>query len=123
MLGLRQQIGGAEHRVRRLVGHDDGLARTVQRIDADVAEDLAFRQRDEDVARPAHLIDLRDARRPIRECGDSLRAAHAKDTVHAGQIRRDELERRDAALRIGRRGDQHLLNAGYLGRQHRHQHG
>ena len=123
VLRLSEQVGRAERGICRLVGDDDRFARAVEGVDAHVTEDRALRQRDEDVARPAHLIDLRHALGAVGEGGDRLRAAHAEDAVDSGDVGGDELERRDLPLPIGGRGDQHLLHAGRLRWQHGHQHG
>ena len=123
MLGLGEQVGGAERGGGRLVGDHYSFARAVEGVDADLAEDGSFRQRDEDVAGAADLVDLGDAGCAVRKCSDRLRAAHAVDAIDASDVRRDELDRRHAAVFAGGRGDQHLFDSGDAGRDCGHQHG
>ena len=47
MLGLAQHIGSRIDRIRRLIGHDEDLARTGEHIDIDMAVHFFFGQRDE----------------------------------------------------------------------------
>ena len=55
MLGLGDEVGGDDLRVRALVGDDDRLGRAVDAVDADIAEDLPLRDGDEEAPRPAIL--------------------------------------------------------------------
>ena len=63
MFGLSDHVGRREIGPRRFIGDDHDLARPGDRVDVHVAEDKLLRQRDELIARPDDLIDLREQRR------------------------------------------------------------
>ena len=57
VLGLGEQVGGAEFGVGGVIRHDDGLRRAIERVDPDVAVDHALGQRHEAIAGPEDLVD------------------------------------------------------------------
>ena len=81
VLGLREQVGGDPGRVVRLVGDDQNLGRACDRVDADLAEDLALGGGDIGVAGADDLVDGGDRLRAVSERRDRLRAADAVDFV------------------------------------------
>ncbi len=66
-------------------------------------EILAFCLGDELVARTDDQIDGRHRLRPIGESGDGLRAAHAEDPVHAGDVKAHQHGGVDPVVALGRR--------------------
>ena len=120
VLGLRQEIGGDEARVGRVVGDDEDLARAGDAVDRDGAEDEALRARDVVVAGPDDLVDADDALRAVGERRDRLGAARVHDGRDARQMRR----RVDRVVRLvagERRGEQDLRHARDPRRDGRHQ--
>ena len=78
MLGLAQQVGGAELAVGAdLVGDDQRLGRAGEQVDADAAEQLALGLGDEGVARADQDVDRRDRLRAERPSRHRLDAAEA----------------------------------------------
>ena len=57
VLGLAEQIGGADFAVDALVGDDQRLGRAGEQVDADAAVELALRFRHIGVARPDQHVD------------------------------------------------------------------
>ena len=61
MLGLAEQIGGADLAVDAVVGDHQRLGRAGEQVDADAAEQLALGFRHIGVARADDHVDRRDA--------------------------------------------------------------
>ena len=107
MLGLAQQIGGADLGIDAVVGDDQGLGRAGEQIDPDPAIELALGLGDIGIAGADQHVDGGHALRPQRHGADGLDAAQAIDLVGAGQmLRRDDGRRRPAL--IGRRAGHHM---------------
>ena len=121
MLCLGDEVGGDVGGGRRVVCQDYNLGRAGQHVDGDLAVDLAFGQRHEQVAGADDHIDSLDAFDPISKRCHSLGTA---DAIHLG----------DAQLVTGgehvpvvgaegcrRHDDGQLLDAGCLGRTNGHE--
>ena len=99
------------------VGDDQHLGRPGDRIDVDLAVDLALRRSDPRVAGPDDLVDPRNALRAVRERADRLGTAELEHAIDAGEPRGEH--------RLGRGARRHhhdLAHAGDLGRDRGHQH-
>jgi hypothetical protein len=123
VLRLRDQVDGADRRVGGLVGDDDRLGRSVDRVDADVAEDGALGERDEDAARPDDLVDAREGLRAIGERRDRLGAGGGEDAVDAGDRGGGEFYVRYAPVRSCGADENDVFDAGNSRRYDRVQHG
>ena len=99
VLRLRQKIGGDKAGIGAAVGEDHHFARPRDHVDADDPEHPPLGRRDIGVAGADDLVDRGDCLRPIGERGDRLRAADPVDLVHAGDARRGQRQRIDAAVR------------------------
>ena len=123
MLGLAEQVGGAELGVRRrLVGDHHRLGRSGEEVDADAAEELSLGLGDEGVARPDQHVDRRDRLGAQRHGADRLDAAEAVDLVGTAQMHGsdDRGMRRTALWGCGR---DDALHACHLGGHHAHMRG
>ena len=98
MLGLPEEVGGADLAVDGLVGDDEGLGRAGEEVDADAAVELALGFRDIGVARPDQHVDGLDRLGAERHRADRLDAAEAVDHVGAGEVLRGDDRRRRACL-------------------------
>ena len=98
VFGAGEQVGDHELGIGVGIGDDDRLGRTEDAVDADLAVELLLGDRDEDATGPADLVDLRDAVRAVGHRRDALHTARAEDAVDAGDVRGDELQRRDGAV-------------------------
>ena len=122
MLRLSEQVGGAHLRIRRVVGNDQRLGRARQKIDADAAEQLPLRLRDERIARTDQHVDCRYARGAERHRRNRLDAAEQIDLVGATQRHRGNGGGRRHAVQRRRAGGD-TLHAGDLRGQHAHMRG
>ena len=120
MLGLREQVGCQPCRRGAVVGKDQNLGRTGERIDADASEQLAFRFRDPRVARSCDQIDAGNALAAQRKRSDGLRTAKAIDLVDGKQAQRFGKQRRKRRCRR-RGGDDKASHAGEAGGSACHQ--
>ncbi len=100
VLGLTQQVGGAELGARGVVGDYQGLRGPGEQVDADAAEELALGLGDVGVARADKHVDHAHALGAERHRADRLDAAEAVDLIRAGEVlggddggRRPPLER------------------------------
>ena len=108
MLGLAEQIGGADFAVDAVVGDDQRLGRARQQVDADAAEQLALGLRHIGVAGPDDHVDRRDRLGAERHRGHRLHAAEHVDLVGAAEMHRGDDRRMRAALERRRAGDDAL---------------
>jgi hypothetical protein len=114
MLGLTQQVGGAEFPVDAVIGNDQGLGRAGEEIDADTAIELALGLRHEGVARADQHVDGTDRLGSDCHGRNGLDAAEHEDLVGAGKLHgRDDGRVRRPLVRRRRRGD--VADAGDLG--------
>ncbi len=111
MLGLAEQIGGADFAVDRVVGDDQRLGRPGEEIDADAAEQLPLGLGDIGVAGPDDHVDRRDGLGAERHGGDRLHAAEHENLVGAAEMHRRHDRRMRPALERRRAGDD-VLHAG-----------
>src|SRR5690606_11790392 len=116
VLGLGEEVDGADRGVGVVVCDDDGLSGAVDRVDADVAVDGALGEGDVDVAGADDLVDAREGLGAVGEGGDGLGAAAAEDAASAGDGRGGERDVGHAAIRGGRANDDDVLDARYPGR-------
>ena len=72
MLGLCQQIGGDQRRVRTSVSYNDGLSWAVNPINTHNAEHFSLGHRHEDVSRSHDLVDLRHGLGAVRQRTDGM---------------------------------------------------
>ena len=86
MLGLAEQIGGADFAVDAVVGDHQRLGRAGEQIDADAAEQLALGFGDIGVAGADDHVDRRDRLGAERHRGDRLDAAEHVDFVGAAEV-------------------------------------
>ena len=119
VLGLAQQIGGAEFAVDAVVGDHQRLGRAGEQVDADAAEQLPLGLRDIGVARTDQHVDRGDARGSERHRADRLDAAETVDLVGAGEMLRGDDRGRRLSLG-GRRAGDDARHAGDLGGDDRH---
>ena len=119
MLRLSEQVGGAHFSICRGVGDDQRLGRPCQKIDADAAEQLPLRLRDECIAGTDQHVDCRYARGAERHRGNRLDAAEQIDLVGAPQRHRGDGCGRRHAVQWRRAGGD-TLHPGDLRGQHAH---
>src|SRR5581483_6091435 len=126
MLGLPEQVRGADFAVDAVVGDDQRLRRSREQIDADAAEQLALRFRYIGVAGADDHVDWFDALGAERHGGDGLHAAEHVDLVgaaemHGGDDRgmRPALVGRGAGDDAGDAGDARGNDRHMCGRDHR----
>ena len=119
MLGLAQQIRGADFAVDAVVGDDERLGRPGQQIDADAAEQLALGLGDIGVAGADDHVDRRDGLGAERHGGHRLHAAEHEDLVGPAEMHSGDDRRMRAALERRRAGDD-VLHAGDVGGDDRH---
>jgi hypothetical protein len=105
VLGLAEQVGGADLGVHGVVGDHQRLGRPGEQVDADAAEELALGLGDEGVARADQHVDRRDRLGAERHRADRLHAAEHVDLVGAGQVHRRDDGRVRLALEGRRAGD------------------
>ena len=131
MFGLGEEIGGDEGGIRAVVGDDDRLGGAVDRIDADIAVDLAFGKGDEATAGAEDLVDGGDGLSAVGQSGDGLRASDFEDGSDSGDLSGDQFQRgdlsaaRSIAIAVSRAHgarDADLVDAGHLGGYGRVQH-
>ncbi len=123
MLGLGQQVGRDPLRIRRVVSYDQAFGRPRERLDADLAEDHALGQDDEEIARADDLVHARERFGAIRQPGDRLGAADAIDRINFRDARRGQQDIGDLAVRAaGRRREHDLAHASYTRGDRGHEH-
>ena len=122
MLGLAEQVGGADFAVDAVVGDDQRLGRPGQQVDADAAEQLPLGLRHIGVAGADDHVDRLDAFGAERHGGDRLHAAEHVDVVGAAEMHGGDDGRMRAALERRRAGDD-ALHARDLGGDDRHMRG
>ena len=105
MLGLAQQIGGADFAVDAVVGDDQRLGRAGEQVDADAAEQLALGFRHIGIAGADDHVDRRDGLGAERHRRHRLHAAEHVDLVGAAEMHRRDDRRVRAALERRRAGD------------------
>jgi hypothetical protein len=120
VLGLAEQVGGAELAIHGVIGDDQRLGRPGEQIDADAPEELALGFRHIGIAGPDDHVDSGDRLGAERHGRDRLHAAEHVDVVSAAEMHggddggvRAALERRCAggdALHAGdaRGHDRHV---------------
>ena len=120
MLGLGDKVRRDQFRVGAFVGDHHRLRGAVDGVDANVAKHLLLRDRDEQAARAADLIDSWERFRAVGEGRDALGAAAFEYAIDAGNVRRDEFHRRDGP--VGEDGARHvqLIDARDAGRHGAH---
>ena len=111
VLGLAEQIGGADFAVDRVVGDDQRLGRPGEEIDADAAEQLPLGFGDIGIAGPDDHVDRRDGLGAERHGGDRLHAAEHENLVGAAEMHRRDNRRMRPAVKRRRAGDD-VLHAG-----------
>ena len=111
MLGLAEQIGGADLAVDAVVGDHQRLGRSGEQVDADAAEQLALGFRHIGIAGPDDHVDGRDRLGAERHGGDRLHAAQHVDFVGAAEMHGCDNRRMRPALERRRAGDD-ALHAG-----------
>ncbi len=104
MLGLAEQVGGAEFRIDAVVGDDQGLGRPGEQIDADAAEQLTLGLGHIGVAGADDHVDRRDGLGAERHGGDRLHAAEHEDLVGAAEMHGSDDRRMRTALERRRAG-------------------
>ena len=119
MLGLAEQVGGAEFAVDAVVGDHQRLGRAGEQVDADAAEQLALGFRHVGVAGADQHVDRRDALGAERHGGDRLHAAEHVDVVGAAEMHGGDDRRMRPALERRRAGDD-ALHAGDFRGDDRH---
>ena len=115
MLGLAEQVGGADFAVDAVVGDDQRLGRAGEQVDADAAEQLALGFRHIGVAGADDHVDRLDRLGAERHGGDRLHAAEHIDLVGAAEMHGGDDRRMRPALERRRAGDD-ALHAGDLAR-------
>ena len=113
MLGLAEQVGGADFAVDAVVGDDQRLGRAGEQVDADAAEQLALGLGHIGVAGADDHVDRRDRLGAERHRGDGLHAAEHIDFVGAAEMHGGDDRRMRPALERRRAGDD-ALHAGDL---------
>ena len=119
MLGLAEQVGGADFAVHAVVGDDQRLGRPGQQVDADAAEQLPLGLRHIGVAGADDHVDRLDTLGAERHGGHRLHAAEHVDVVGAAEMHGGDDGRMRPALERRRAGDD-ALHAGDLGGDDRH---
>jgi hypothetical protein len=119
VLGLPEQVRGAELAIDALVGDNQRLGRPGEQVDPDPAEQLPLRLGHEGVPRPDQHVDRGDRLGSQRHGADRLDAAEAIDLVGAGEVLRSDDGGRRLALER-RRGGGDPLDARDLGGDDRH---
>jgi hypothetical protein len=119
MLGLAQEVSGAELAVHAVVRDHQGLGRTGEQVNAHPPEQLPLGLRHEGVAGTHEHVDRSNGLRPDGHGSDGLDSSKAVDFVCASKMLScDDRGRRLAAVRWRTRD--HALNACDLGRDHAH---
>ncbi len=122
MLGLRQQVGCDERRIRRRIGNHQHLGRSGRQVAGGAiriaGHDLLGR-RGERGARAEDLVHLGNGRGAIGHRRHRLRAAGLEHAVHAAAPRRHQHRRIGTPVGRRWRAQQALRAAGQL-RRHRH---
>ena len=122
MLRLRQQVRRHITRIRCLVRKDKDLARSRNRVDADITEHSLFCKCHIDISWAYNLVHLRDALGSERHRSDRLRAAHLIDGVHARLLCRHECGRIDFPVCSRRCRHNDLLHTRHFCRNDIHEH-
>ena len=122
MLGLGDQVGRDEFRIRGVVGDDRDLGRAGLGVGADRAEQQPLGRGHVDVARAGDGVHGGTVGRAVPEHGDGLGPAGGVDLLDAEQRARSEHGRAGQAVFLRRRGHRDLRHPGHLGRNHVHQH-
>ena len=119
MLGLAEQIGGADFAVDRIVGDNQRLGRPGEEIDADAAEQLPLGFGDIGVAGSDDHVDRRDGLGAERHGGNRLHAAKDENLVGAAEMHRRHDRGMRPAVKRRRAGDD-VLHPGDAGGDDRH---
>ena len=123
MLGLREQVGGDERNVGRLIRNHHDLAGARQGIDADDSENLALGLAHVRVARAENLVDRLQGRRAEGHRPDRLHATDAINFLDAKQVQGREQPVGNLARGVRRGENRDLGTARDLCQRRRHQHG
>ena len=119
VLGLTQQVGGADFAVDRVVGQEQGFGGPGRQVDADPPVQLALGLGHVGVAGPHQHVDGVDELRAERQRRHRLDPAQQIDLVGAGEVhRRDRLGRHGTV--DGRSAGGDPGHPGHLGGQHAH---
>ena len=119
MLRLAEEVRRAELAVHRLVRDDQGLGGPREEVDADPAEELALRLRDEHVPGPDQHVDGIDGLAAEGHRADRLHPAEAVDLVRPAEVLGDH----DGGVRlalVGRRASRDALHPRDLRGHHAH---
>ena len=119
MLGLAEQIGGAEFAVDRVVGNDQRFGGAGEQVDADAAEQLALGLGDIGIAGADDHVHGRDRFGAERHGRHRLHAAEHENLVGAAEMHGGDDRRMRPALERRRAGDD-AFHAGNLRRDDRH---
>ena len=114
MLGLSQQIGGAELAIHAIVRDHQRFGRACQQIDSDAPEELSLRLRNVGVTRTddhIHGIDSLGAKSHGRYCLDT---AETVDFIGSAQVHGDDDSRARCAF-VGRRCSNDAIHTGDFG--------
>ncbi len=111
MLGLPDEVPGDEVRIGRRVGDDEGIGRSCDHVDTDLAEEDALRLGDVLVAGTDNYVGLRRAEHSECHGGNALHAAEVEDPVGAAQVHREERRGGYADTGSGRRAGRDMGNA------------
>jgi len=120
MFGLTDEVGGNDHRVRRVVGEDQAVRRPGDHVDPDAAEQHAFCLGDELVTGADKDVGLGQSEQAKSHRGHALNAAHRHDAIGPTNMGGIDDGRRYADAGNRRRAGDDMLTAGNLGRRHSH---
>ena len=126
VLGLGQQVGGDEGRLRRVVGDDQHLRRAGRAIDGDrqaAAGGADFGGHHVHAARAENLVHRRHALRSVGHGGNGLRAARLEYVADAHAVGGGQHDRRQAAVFLRRHAQHAALAARHHGGNAEHQNG
>ena len=126
VLGLRQQVGGDEYRVRAGIGDHQHFGRAGRHVDRGairIGRHLQLRLGDPGIAGAEQLVAFRHAGRAVSHGGDRLRAAQLEHAVHTGEPRRIQHRLIAAAVGARRRAQHHFAATGDVRRHAQHQRG
>ena len=105
MLGLPQQIGGADFRIYCLVRDDHCFGRAGKQINAHAAEKLALGLCDIGVSRPNKHVYRIDGFRAQSHSANGLNPAQTQDFMRPAKMHRGNNRRVRAPIHRRRRGD------------------
>ena len=123
MLRLRQQVGGDEAGIGRIIGEHEHFAGAGKQVDGDVAEEQALGGHHVGVAGTKDFLDVPDGRRAVCHRGNRLRATHTIDLCGAGGARREKDAGIDLSVLAAGRADDDLLAPGDARERDGHQAG